>query len=459
MNKCVIVLSVLYFITISFAQAPDTLWTRTYGGMSHDEGHDAKQISDGGYIIVGKTRSFGVGETDVWIIRTNSNGDTLWTKTYGGISWEEGRSIQQTSDGGYIITGITCSYGAGGGDVYLIKTDLNGNTFWTKTYGRDSSDCGYAVQQTSDGGYIIVGVTQPVTGGWEDVYVIKTDSLGDSLWTKVYGGGGTHRDGAYGVQQTSDGGYIIVGYTQSFSIGYADVWLLKTNSLGDTIWARTYGGVYYDEGRQVQQTSDGGYVIAGMTCSFGPGTPHSNNVYVIKTDSLGDTLWTKIFGTAYADYAYSIQETSDKGYIIAGTAYQSGTSEFDVYIIKTDSLGNAVWTKMCGGLSDDMGYSVQQTSDGGYIIAGYTASFGVGGKDVYMIKIAPESGIEEEKVESVRNSNFSSTIINGPLLLPEGKTCKVFDITGRVMLPDKIKPGVYFIQVDGVLSQKVIKIK
>jgi len=213
----------------------------------------------------------------VGLLKTDSDGNTLWTRTYGGSSDEKGYSAQLTSDGGYIIAGYTGSFGAGRSDVYLLKTDSSGDTLWTRTCGGSDSDCGYSVQQTSDGGYIIAGETESFGAGDDDVYLVKTDSDGDTLWTRSYGGSGYDRGRS--VQQTSDGGYIIAGYTNSFGAGNTDVWLLRTDSSGDTLWTRTYGEMPYDYGHSVELTSDGGYIIAGDTRSFGAG---DYDVWLIK---------------------------------------------------------------------------------------------------------------------------------------------------------------------------------
>jgi hypothetical protein len=196
--------------SLANAQAPDTLWTKKYGGSDYENGYSVQQTSDSSYVIVGRTSSFGSGLEDVYFIKTNANGDTLWTKTYGGIDYDAGRAVQQTTDGGYIIAGRTSSSGAGSADVYLIKTNADGDTLWTRTYGGADGDDGYSVQQISDSGYIIAGITYSF-GFWPDVYLIKTDSLGDTLWTKTYGE--VDIDEGDSVQETIDGGYIIAGNT------------------------------------------------------------------------------------------------------------------------------------------------------------------------------------------------------------------------------------------------------
>jgi len=394
LSKVIFVLTVLLLgVTHLFAQAIDTAWTRTYGGTSWDEGNSVQQTTDGGYIIAGGTASYGAGSDDVYLIKTDSLGDTLWTKTYGGSESDGGNSVQQTTDGGYIVAGTIYDEGSYSDDVYLIKTNSSGDTLWTRTYGGTDYDEGYSVQQTTDGGYIVAGETSSYGAGFEDVYLIKTNSSGDTLWTRTYGtDGGQCRS----VQQTTDGGYIVAGTIYDEGSYSADVYLIKTNSSGDTLWTRTYGGTGYDEGRSVQQTSDGGYIVSGYTESYGAG---EYDVYLLKTDSLGDTLWTRTYGGDSLAYGNSVQQTTDGGYIVAG-ATTAGVGD-NAYLVKTDSLGDTLWTRTYGGTDDGEGRSVQQTTDGGYIIAGYTASFGPTGYDVYLIKIKPEGSGIEEKISSV----------------------------------------------------------
>ncbi len=389
--KRVIILMV--FLGLSFApmatalEPGDTLWTRTYGGISLEWSRCVSATSDGGYIIAGMTWSFGAGREDVYLVKTDSDGDTLWTRTYGGSDHDRGNSVQQTSDGGYIIAGMTWSFGAGREDVYLVKTDSSGDTLWTRTYGGWRSEAGNSVQQTSDGGYIIAGYAERL-GASADVVLLKTDSSGNTLWTRTYGGSSDEK--GYSAQLTSDGGYIIAGYTWSFGAGRSDVYLLKTDSSGDTLWTRTCGGSDSDWSYSVQQTSDGGYIIAGETESFGAG---DDDVYLVKTDSDGDTLWTRTYGGSGYDRGRSVQQTSDGGYIIAGYTNSFGAGNTDVWLLKTDSSGDTLWTRIYGGRPYDYGRSVEQTSDGGYIIAGDTRSFGTGDYDVWLLRIVGEAEI------------------------------------------------------------------
>jgi hypothetical protein len=368
------------FLVLPVVAGAQITFERWYGGTGSDFGYSVQQTTDGGYIIAGYTESFGAGSGDVYLIKTDADGDSLWTKTYGGTGNDDGWSVQQTTDGGYIIAGSTMSMETYIANVYLIKTNSSGDTLWTRTYGGTAKDFGVSVQQTSDDGYIVAGKTKSYGAGSGDVYLIKTDADGDTIWTRTYGG--SNDEAGKSVQQTSDGGYIIAGY-KDYGGWDCDVYLIKTNSSGDTLWTRTYGGGDREWGHSVQQTSDGGYIIAGYTASFGAGF---KDVYLIKTDTDGDTLWTKTYGGTDDDYGMSVQQTTDGGYIITGytVSYGQGLID-DVYLIKTDASGGTLWTRTYGGPSLDGGYSVQQTSDEGYIIAGWSCDIEENA-DVYLIK-------------------------------------------------------------------------
>jgi predicted secreted protein len=368
---------------------PELKWSKTFGNLGDDVGDSVQKTSDGGYVIAGFTDSYGVGGDDVWLIKTDSDGNKVWDKKFGGTSDDVGWSVQQTSNDGYVVAGGTSSYGAGARDAWLIKTDSNGNKVWDKTFGGASFDDGMSVRQTSDGGYIIAGGTSSYGAGGEDVWLIKTDSDGNEVWDKTFGG--TSDDAGWSVRETSDGGYIIAGLTESYGAGGEDVWLIKTDSDGNKAWDKTFGGTSFDEGELVQQTSDGGYIVAGYTGSYGAG---GEDVWLIKTDSDGNKVWDKTFGGTSDDAGWSVQQTSDGGYVIVGGTSSYGAGGEDVWLIKTDSNGNKVWDKTFGGTADDDGISVRQTPDGGYVIAGATVSYGAGGEDVWLIRVVSGAGAQ-----------------------------------------------------------------
>jgi hypothetical protein len=446
----------IIFHNTAFAQAPEIQWTKTYGGSGgRESGNSVQQTSDGGYIIAGTYNepiSVYTLPSDVWLIKTDTKGDTLWSKIIRGSkelgyesSADRGHSVQQTSDGGYIITSDKDSA------VWLIRTDANGDTLWTRTFG-DSLDGngGSSVLQTSDGGYIITG------SHGDDVWLIKTDANGDTLWTKTFGDTGLF-DCGYSVEQTTDSGYVITGGTKGRPYANAGgwselmVWLIKTNVKGDTLWTKTFEGnrtATSDWGNSVHQTDDGGYIITGVKDhNPGPGLLTGSDIYLIKTNMHGDTLWTKSFGRSNEfDFGYSVQQNTDDGYIIAG---EYGG---DIWLIKTNANGDTLWTKIMEGF----GRSVQQTSDGGYIIAGSRDG------EVLLIKVAPDiTAIEENPHISVNNYQLQqnypnpfnpTTTIEFSLPNSEFVELKVYNILGKevsTLVSMKLNQGNHTYTFDG----------
>jgi prepilin-type N-terminal cleavage/methylation domain-containing protein len=309
-------------------------------------------------------------------------------KTFGGVNDEESRSVSQTSDGGYIITGLTKTFGAGNADVLLSKFDFSGNLSWSKIFGDSSSDYGQSVFQTSDGGYIVAGDATGFGGGFRDAFLSKYDSSGGLSWFKKVGGASW--DSGHSVSQTSDGGYIVAGEAGSFGAGNYDFFLLKFDSSGNLSWSKVAGGAGDDQSRSVSQTSDGGYITTGYTQSFGAG---SSDIFLLKFDSSGGLSWSKAVGGAGYESGYSVSQTSDGGYIVLGETSSFGAGSVDVFLLKFDSSGNLSWSKTIGGASVDRGESLAQTSDGGYIVAGYTQNLGAGGHDVFLLRFDSSGNI------------------------------------------------------------------
>jgi hypothetical protein len=363
----------LLFSFFSFAAFSQITFQRTYGGSGDDEGNYAQQTLDGGYILLGTTYFYGAGNGDVYLIKTNANGDVLWKKIFGYVDPDVGTALQQTTDGGYIICGRYKK-----ADIYLIKTDSNGDTLWTKSYGGSGNEKGNSVQQTEDGGYIIAGFTNSFGAGSTDIYLLKTDVDGNLIWAKTFGG--IYNEEGRSVLQCSDGGYMIAGFTDSFGIIGEDVCLIRTDINGNLQWCKTYGGSGADQSFSLQKTNDGGFIVSGYTNSFGVG---GYDIYLFKVDSTGNIQWSKTYGNANNDIGFSVRQTTDSGFIIGG--YTAMTSN-EAYLIKTDSMGNLLWNKTYGGTGDEDARSVYQTADGGFLIFGSTLGFNPGMQEFYLVK-------------------------------------------------------------------------
>jgi Secretion system C-terminal sorting domain len=381
MKRTTFILTILIIANSAIAQ---TTFQKAIGGTNDDLGNAIQQTSDGGYIIAGETKSYGAGDRDVYLVKLDSLGNTIFSKTYGGRSEDYGLTLERTRDGDFIIGAHSGSFGQGSHDHYLIKTDSIGDTVYTKLYGGAGPDGIYDLNQDIFGDYILGGHTSSFGAGAHDFYLIKTNTLGDTLWTKTYGGSSADNFRSLVSLELSGINYVLVGETSGFGTGGTDILLVKISGFsGDTIWAKTFGGSKNDFAYGIYETQDLGLIIIGHTNSFGPG---GMNVYLIKIDFWGNIQWSKTYGGPGDEYGYSIRQTTDNGYIIVGSTNSFGAGSKDVYLIKTDANGDTLWTKTYGGLSDETGYAIQQTSDGGYIITGNSNSFGSGKKDIYVIK-------------------------------------------------------------------------
>lgn len=361
MKKISLLLMAIFAINVN---AQTLTFEKHYGGNDIDYLLSGDKTSDGGYIMAGYTQSFGIGNTDFYMVRTTANGDTLWTKTFGTPLEEIGFSVAQTNDGGFIMTGFTITTERFS-DIYLVKTDSNGNLEWSTAIGGLGYDIGYSVQQASDGGYIIAGATESFGAGSYDAYLIKTDDLGNISWTKTFGYESDER--MFSVIETSDGGYALAGLTRT-SDGSADAYLIKTSNNGNFIWSKIMGEAAIDDfGYCVRETSDNNFALLGYTQSFGSG---DMNVFLTKTDSDGNTILNKLYSAPGDQFAFSIEETSDNGLIVAGANAQ------DFFFFKTDNNFDIMWAKSRIGNFDDGAYYATETTNGKFAIMGYTQAEG-----------------------------------------------------------------------------------
>jgi parallel beta-helix repeat protein len=370
-------LSFVFFSTLSISlfafptNAVQTGWEKTYGGPSSDYGTCLVETNDGGFAIAGYTDSFGAGKSDFWLIKTASNGNIEWNKTYGGPDVEYAYSLIQTSDGGYALAGFTRSFGAGLTDFWLVKTDEYGNMEWNQTYGDENlHETAYDLVETSDGGYALAGEVDPFTLSSEpDCWLVKTDEVGNMEWNQTYGG--EEHESASSLIQTSDGGYALAGEqtgtNSSTNRVQSDSLLIKTDVNGNMEWNQTYGTGYSDDNsRSVLERPEGGYVLPIMMDSV---VPERNDEFsIVKTDELGNIEWNKTYVDPYVSEINSLSRTADGGYIVTGRK-----SHF--LLLKIDAQGNEEWTRVYGGMRMDIGACVLETSDGGFAAVGSTGSF------------------------------------------------------------------------------------
>ncbi|HEX5154116.1 MAG TPA: T9SS type A sorting domain-containing protein [Parafilimonas sp.] len=406
-------------------------WQKSLGGSSMDRGTAAKQTPDGGYIVAGNTSSddgdvsSNHGKYDYWIVKLNSSVGIQWQKSLGGSGLEITYSIELTPDGGYVIAGYSdsddgdVSGNHGDFDMWIVKLDSAGIIQWQKSLGGSSYDGGSSIALTSDGGYIVAGDSWSVDGdvsgnhGGRDMWIVKLNSTGTLEWQKSFGG--SDYDRATWIKETSDGGYIVIGDTQSNdgdvsgNHGGSDIWIIKLNSGGSIEWQKIIGGSNHDYAGTIEQTSDGGYIVAAEPVS-NDGDVRDNHgatdYWIIKLNDSGAVQWQKSLGGSDIDIARSIKQTPDDGYIIAGSTYSfdgdvsgnHGLADYtDYWIVRLDSNGDFQWQYCLGGSSFDNAFSLEQTADGGYIVAGESGSTNGdvtdyhGGGDFWIIKLKPDA--------------------------------------------------------------------
>jgi hypothetical protein len=366
-------------------------WSRTFGGDTTDEASSVRQTADGGYIVAGLTRSKGAGYSDAWVVRCDSSGNEIWDKTYGGQNPDRANAIQQTTEGGYVIIGSTWSFGAGGWDAWLVKIDAVGNEVWSKTFGGSKHDWAESGEQTADGGYVFTGTTESYAdSGHNDVWLVKTDAGGNVSWMTNFNPGNGYAGGS-SVEQTADGGYIVTGWTEPQNgQGNGDLVLIKADGSGNRTWLLTFGTDDEEWGNSVRQTADGGYIVLGFV-RMGDG---NNDMWLVRTDSAGNVAWRRTFDHDAVDMGNSVLQTADGGYVLAGYAATTDSFVGDAWVIRTDADGERLWDKTYGGTGSDEAFSIIQTSDGGLVVAGFTTSEGAGFEDVWLFKTNGEGEID-----------------------------------------------------------------
>ncbi|MGE5556954.1 MAG: hypothetical protein ACM3QV_00320 [Caulobacteraceae bacterium] len=342
---------------------PDMAWNRTYDGDYYDYGSFVQQTGDGGYIITGGVSPVYKGDRNVLLIKTDSEGNPEWQKSFGGDSFDYGYFVQCIDDVGYIIAGTTDSYGNGSGDVFLVRTDADGNMQWNRTYGGDRMDEGISLVQSGDGGYIVAGFTESFGNRGRDIYLVRTDVAGNTMWERTYGT--SRNESAISIQPATDGGYIISGYAEDED-GKAKACLMKIDDRGDVRWEKQYDSPYDSYAYSVQQTGDGGFVVSGYTYI----RPGISDMLLIRTDADGNVMWTKSIGDNTGRKGYMAYPTDDGGYIAIGIINYNPSGAYDGYLAHIDPNGDLLWEKVFGGDKDEFIRTGIITNDGSLVVTG-----------------------------------------------------------------------------------------
>ncbi len=391
MKKLILFLQQISITFALFSQSPTIEWAKCLGGFYPDYGYSIQQTTDGGYIVAGETNSndgnvsgnHGTNTTDFWIVKLNSSGNIVWQKSLGGTLNERATDIKQTNDGGYIVAGfcqstdgdVTINHGSE--DYWVVKLNSSGNIQWQKSLGGSLKDWAECIQQTSDHGYIVAGKSNSTDGditnniGDMDYWVVKLDSTGKIQWQKSFGG--TYVEIPFSLLQLNDGSYVIAGMSESVDVnvsgnhGWADFWIIKIDSDGNLLWQKTLGGSLFEVAKSIKQTYDGGFIIAGMS------------------------------------------ESTDGNVTI-------NHGKMDQWVVKTNSSGDIEWQNSFGGYENDYAFSVQPINDG-YVVTGYTESndsniIGNHGlRDIWLIKVNSNGNLEWQKTFGGTNDETAQSII------------------------------------------------
>ena len=488
MKKSVIV--ILFFLTnlLILNAQPSIQWQKSFGGSQSDGAFSICQTTDGGYVVAGYTESNDSdiavfhGNQDYWILKLNNTGSIEWQKSLGGTDKDFSFSIQQTSDGGYIVAGqsisddIDISGNHGQEDYWIVKLNSSGNIQWQKSLGGSNNDYAYSIIQTMSGGYIVAGTTKSTDGDISfhhgtiaiqyDYWVVNLDSAGTILWEKTLGGGSN--DLAECVIQTTDSGFVIAGRSSSNdgevtnhhgTTQYSDLWIVKLNNSGNLQWQKSLGGSLNDGAYSIQQTLDGGFIAGGTsTSSDGDVTLHygsfvDNDIWIVKIDSVGNLIWEKTLGGTGTDWLHYIQQTNDGEYILAGyTGSDDGDLmglrgrgiDYDFWIVKLSNIGNMQWQKVMGGTKDDIARCVKQTNDNGFIVSGSSSSSNGdltknnGKSDFWIVKLSSLVNVNETpnsilSLEISPNPFSNKTIFSVKNSFSNDDRIEIHSLDGRIV--------------------------
>ena len=358
------------------------MYHSTFGSENSNEaGYSILQKSDSSFIILGSSGN------DILLVEADRYGNINWNQTYGGSQLDQAYHIVQTPDGGFIISGSTESFGFGGSDIRLTKTDANGLIEWNKYLGSNYNEYGGQILISDDGGYFVIGDRSFDGDENQDIWLIKTNSQGDTLWTKTFGGQGFEH--GTDIIHTEDNGFIILGSTTSFGNGGADIYIIKTDSIGNEQWSQNYGDGSDDYGQSIIQTYDGGFAIKFIIESFGEGNTSTG---LLRINSIGDIIWSKTYGGTYSVPSDIFYQVNIDNYIFTCSVFNYGTNSYNAWMFKLNDSGEIIWERTFGKTNHDFGFSAIQTLDNGFVLVGSTNNFGNGeanSSDLWIIKTNP----------------------------------------------------------------------
>ncbi|MFC1799473.1 T9SS type A sorting domain-containing protein [Candidatus Eisenbacteria bacterium] len=478
---------ILLLVGSLYGQGPDSLWHRAFGDTLNDWGFSVIETHDGYFVTAGQMQVYnpdsGMIFLDVYVLKLDAAGDTIWARTYGGDRVDGSRSVIEASDGNYVVTGYTDSWGSGDNDIYVLKIGPDGDLIWERVIGGSRGDeVSYCVREAPDSTYRIVGTTDAF--GDSDVFLVGIAADGSWYWEYPYDIPG--HQSAHELAYTPDGYLVMVG---SYFGPTVDVFVMKTEGNGDTLWTRTYDFGPLDYGTSVQPLTYDTYLVAGYSqAALAP----FYNAFLLHIESNGDVNWTKFYGGPAHDTASSVKTLADGGFVFTGGTRSYGAGGDDVWLVRTDADGDTVWTKTYGGVNYDSGREVQVTSDNGFIIGGHTVSFGNGIYDLYLVKAGGDlSGVVHTETPGVDlsvsvmpNPSSSGISITFEAPVPHQADLVVCDLLGRRVKRftpiessagaprvewdgcdeqgRRVSPGIYFLQLragGALATQKIIVLR
>ena len=417
-----------------FAQPnPDTLWTRRIGGAQQDVARGVEVTPDGGYVVVGWTCSLGDANGDGYMVKLTGSGTQQWARLYGGNNVDNLFDVQCLPGGGYVAAGNTRS-GISGilPDAWLIRTDTSGFSRWSQHYGDSLYNAVYSVRRTSDGNFIMAGYTGSGSSSSNDFYVVKADSGGNLRWTQVYGPAG-REDVAYRVRQTPDGGYAVCGYA---FINVYDFMLVRINAIGQQIWTQYYGtAAGIERAYDLDTTADHGFVMAGSGTD--PQSVSTSHPFIVRADSAGHEVWRQLLPDTGS--CYSVRALPDGSFIIAGDKLIAASGRYDFYLARLSAGGSLLWSRTYRGSDESYAYAVRSTPDGGYILCGYTLTGS--DQDWFIVKTGPDhpEGITDRvtvvpsgfDLSAYPNPFNPTTTLSYVLPATAAVSLVVYDLSGR----------------------------